>query len=407
MVSRNYPDGDSPRTMFVVFQTANKANGGVESLTQLIESGAWRGLIVTQRITSVNERWWRAGLRVDLWSIPYQVGTSFIRAELRVRIMWLFSLLRNNWLTWKLVRREKIAVIHCNDPAPFWHVVIGAWLSRVPVLLNLRDTKRDLHSFPVERYQKRFRWCAAVLVLSREMASFYESAVGIQFLKSISLRIDSIYSIVATHKMKPLDLLERNRLRKELGIRETEFAIGFVAAFNDMKNQLDFVNNTGTRLKQFPDVRVHFVGDFRPETDDYARNCELAVLENGYQASFSFAGYSSEVDRWYQALDVLVVPTRHEGLARCMIEALSSGLPVVSFDVCSAKEILEPTDCGVVVSQGDYENLFDSLMVLAKDPLRRKEMGNRGRQLAEQKFSAEEVVKSYRALYSRVAVSKD
>lgn len=99
MVSRNYPDGDSPRTMFVVFQTANKANGGVESLTQLIESGAWRGLIVTQRITSVNERWWRAGLRVDLWSIPYQVGTSFIRAELRVKIMWLFSLLRNNWLT--------------------------------------------------------------------------------------------------------------------------------------------------------------------------------------------------------------------------------------------------------------------------------------------------------------------
>src|SRR5262249_36018612 len=134
------------------------------------------------------------------------------------------------------------------------------------------------------------------------------------------------------------------------------FAIGVVAAFEPRKAQLDFLKEAAPRLRKLlPQSRVFFVGDFAPETNDYARRCLAETEEAGLGEAVTFAGYQSEVNQWYRALDLVVVASRNEGLARCMIESLACGTPVVSFDVCSAREILEEGECGAVVPGGDYE----------------------------------------------------
>ena len=66
---------------------------------------------------------------------------------------------------------------------------------------------------------------------------------------------------------------------------------------------------------------------------------------------------------------VVVCPSRHEGLMRGMIEAMSVGRPVVSFDICSAREMLEQSSppAGVVVPHGDYAAMTDALLRFATD----------------------------------------
>jgi glycosyltransferase involved in cell wall biosynthesis len=398
---------DEPAVLFAIFQTGNRANGGVESITQVIESRAWNGLVVTQMETAVNQRWREAGLKVEAWSLPYRSGQSFARTGLWAKIRWIFSLFRTNWRIWRLLGKQRFSVVHCNDPAPFWHLVWGARWRGVPVVLNLRDTRATLEGFPVRRFRRRFGLCTAILVLSREMGEYYRAAVGADFLDRKKIPVEHIYSIVDTARMHPVSAAERQVLREQLGIKSGEFAIGYAAAFNDKKNQLGFIEQAGPLLRErLPAGRVHCLGDFDPERDPYARECRAAVERLALGEQVVFRGFTPEIARWYQALDALVVPTRQEGLARCMIEGLACGVPVVSFDVCSAREMLEVHDCGLVVKQGNYPDLVGGLVRLASDEAQRQAMGERGVATARQLFDGRQVAGEYASLYRRVAAGR-
>ena len=156
-------------------------------------------------------------------------------------------------------------------------------------------------------------------------------------------------------------------------------------------------------MRLSPRARVHFVGDFDLETDAYARWC-LAEAKNAcVEKSVSFVGYTEGVADWYRALDAVAVPSRNEGLARCMIESLACGTPVVSFDVCSAREILEGRDCGVVVASGNHEALAEALASLASDSEARVRLGARGATVARELFDPTEIVRAYERLYLSLA----
>lgn len=404
MTSRTLPETAELRIMFAIFQTSNRANGGVESLTQVIELGQWQGVVVTQKETPTNDRWKKAGLHVDVWSLPYQVGSSFFKTSFSKKVAWIWSLIRTNVETWRIVKKHKINVVHCNDPAPFWHIAVGAFLAGLPLVWNLRDTKPTLESFPRNRYRNKLRWTRALLVLSQEMAEYYRQTIGAKFFSERNISLVPIYSIVDLGKMRPPESSQREAIRRSLGIQETEFAIGYAAAFNDKKNQLGFFKNAGADLqKKIPNARVHLLGDFRPEEDSYAKRCAEMVQETGTTELYVFHGFAEDMSRWYAALDVVIVPTRQEGLARCMIEAMACGVPVVSFDVCSAREMLDEYECGSVLKQGYYAELVTSLVELSRDSELRSAQGTRGAETAAKLFSATDVITQYKQLYKQLS----
>jgi len=85
-----------------------------------------------------------------------------------------------------------------------------------------------------------------------------------------------------------------------------------------------------------------------------------------------------------------------------MIESLACGTPVISFDVASAKEILEDHDCGRVVPQGDYDQLREEIVKLWQNGSLRKEMGQQGVEAARELFDPESIARQYRTLYEEV-----
>src|SRR5947199_1328191 len=181
-------------------------------------------------------------------------------------------------------------------------------------------------------------------------------------------------------------------------------AVGVVAAFEPRKGQLDLIRETVPRLLRLDArARVYFIGDFDPERDVYARLCLEEAESAGVRSSVSFVGYTEGVADWYRALDVVAVASRNEGLARCMIEAVACGTPVVSFDVCSAREILEGRGCGVVVASGEHAALAEALASLSSDADERARLGARGAAVARELFDPSEVVRAYERLYLSLA----
>jgi glycosyltransferase involved in cell wall biosynthesis len=372
---------------FVVTQSDKRANGGVESITQILERfQRVRPLVVTQAETPFNRRWRAASARVLVWQMP---ALAFA------------SLLKNNLRMFRLVRAEGCRVVHCNDIYALWHTAFGARMAGASVVFNVRNIKPADERYGW-RWQLARRISTRQLVLSKEMREVFARRLGVKESRAVARRshVEHIYSAVDPQQLSPVSDSRRAELREMLGVRADCFAIGLVAAFEPRKAQLDFIKRAVPRLKNLvPRMKVYFVGDFTPALNVYARRCLEAAQAAGLEESVSFVGYTPEVADWYRALDVCVVASRNEGLARCMIESLACGTPVVSFDVCSAREILAERGCGIVVAAGDYETLATQVASLAADNDARARLGERGVAAARELFDPAEVVRRYERLY--------
>jgi glycosyltransferase involved in cell wall biosynthesis len=372
---------------FVVTQSGNRANGGVESLTEVLgRLRRVKPLVVTQLETEATRRWRDSGSEVLVWPMKRPRPASLLSTNLRM---------------FRLIRSMNCRVVHCNDILALWHASFGARLAGARVVFNVRNIK------PAgQRYGWRWRVARRVsdrqLVLSNEMRGALARRLGVEDGAGGARpgKIEYIYSAVDRERLSPAGAAERAALRERLGIGAGVFAVGFVAAFEPRKAQLEFIKEAAPRLKKsLPQSRVFFIGDFAPGANDYARQCQAAARELALGESISFAGYAPEMAQWYRALDLVVVASRNEGLARCMIESLACGTPVVSFDVCSAREILDEGGCGVVVPAGDYETLVERITALAGDRDARERLGERGVAVARELFDPQEVAGRYERLY--------
>jgi len=387
---------------FVVFQTDNQANGGVESITQVIEaSEALSPTVITQIDTPVNQRWIKAGACVKIWPISYRKGDSFWHNSFMHKLRWLFSLIQTNYAMWQLVRSTGNKIVHCNDLWALWHTIFGARLAKASVIHNIRDIKPvgDTYGW---YWKLIFRLSQCRLVLSKEMKVALQQHFNIAALKtssSGSARLEVIYSAVDLENMKPFSHVEREELRQQFEISADTVALGYVAAFSPKKAQLTFIEQLGPLLKSLKTVQLYFIGDFEPLHNMYAAKCLEAVERLELEDFIHFVGYTNQVADWYRAIDITILASRQEGLARCMIESLACGTPMISFDVCSACEILEGYSCGLVIPQGDYQALYRAIVSLKEDYANRKKMGQMGRQAACQLFHPQRIVKQYEELY--------
>jgi len=375
-----------PRILFVAFQSNNESNGGIDSATRMFEALRedfdWE--LVTNRESKFTERW-RAG-NAQVWLARSEIGGS--------RTSRYIGLIKIGVCIWRAIAKRRPDIVHVND---ILSGIVAARLARhasIPLVMTVRGLKQAGESYG-RRWQFVMSCCFRVVALSDEMAD----SLRVRLLFSSS-QLLTIRSIVDLDAMSPVDDAARLRLRESLGIAPDEFAVASVGAFFPLKGQLRFIQAAVPEvLARIPDARVHFLGDFDPEEDKYSRACQFSVNDQGLSKKVKFHGHSDEIAKWYKACDVIVVHSQREGLARSMIESMACGTPVVSFNVCSATETLDESAAGIVVEQGDYDQMVSVLRELASDTARRKKIGQNARIAAKSMFSKNTIRNKYLFLY--------
>jgi len=124
------------------------------------------------------------------------------------------------------------------------------------------------------------------------------------------------------------DSSSRTDIRKELQIADSELLLGHVGRFNEQKNHVLLLHVFEEILKQNNSVKLILIGD-GPKRDEI---CQL-IEEQNYRDKIILYGESAEVEKLYAAMDIFVLPSKHEGLGIVLLEAQISGLPCVSADV--------------------------------------------------------------------------
>ncbi|MFH0822094.1 MAG: glycosyltransferase family 4 protein [Pseudomonadota bacterium] len=148
--------------------------------------------------------------------------------------------------------------------------------------------------------------------------------------------------------------------------------------------------------------RLTLVGDGPARND-----LERMVHTLGLSDSTAFLGWKSRADlpAVYQACDVLVLPSRDEGMPNVVLEAMASGLPVVATAISGNEELVETERTGLLVPKESVPELAGALARLSANVAFRRDLGAAGRARAIQEYTWGNSAEAYLELIQRIVKS--
>ena len=194
---------------------------------------------------------------------------------------------------------------------------------------------------------------------------------------------------------------DKSELKKELGIEEGDLIVGHVANFRAPKGHNYLIEAASSVCQRIPGARFLLIG--HPGDGTLKKEIEGKIAGLGLKENVRILGFRKDVNRMLQLMDIFVLSSTSEGLPLSVIEAMASSKPVVVTNVGGLPEIVVPDRTGYLVEAKDAGALAEKIMVLLNDEALRKQMGEAGRKLVEERYSLRAMIDNYQQLYEDLA----
>jgi glycosyltransferase involved in cell wall biosynthesis len=183
-------------------------------------------------------------------------------------------------------------------------------------------------------------------------------------------------------------------VRRRHGIPAEKFVVGWFGRMTAVKRTEDLLTTlTGLRERGI-DALLLLVGD-----GDDRPLLEQRAHDLGIAKSCLFLGYQEDVAPWYAVCDAVMLSSANEGTPVTIIEALAAGRPVVATRVGGVPDVVDEGETGFLVRTADTHAMAERLEILARDPVRRAEMGRLGRERVLRRYGVDRLVDDVDALY--------
>ncbi len=181
----------------------------------------------------------------------------------------------------------------------------------------------------------------------------------------------------------------------ELGLATGRRALLFVGRLNRQKG-LDWLirDVLPDLLAALPEHDLVLVGD-GPERQELMR---LAAA-GGIAARVHFVGWRPDVPAIMAAADVLLLPSRYEGMPNVVLEAMAIGLPIVATRAEGVAELLGAAAEEQACAADDVDGFRERVVRLIADQPFSRQMIGQNRTRAEQRFSLTAMIQAYERLY--------
>ena len=206
--------------------------------------------------------------------------------------------------------------------------------------------------------------------------------VAVDGLRDESVRV--IYNGVDTAVFRPAAAGERDHLRRDLGIPADAVLLVSVGSLKPIKGIDVLLDAFAPVAQREPRARLMIVGD---GPDRAALQAQARALQ--IDSRVAFLGLRDDVHALLRIADGLVLASRTEALPTVILEAMASGLPVVATNVGGVPEMVEPDASGVLVAPEDAVQLGDAMHRLVASEGTRRQFGERGRAIVQERFRVE------------------
>ena len=147
-------------------------------------------------------------------------------------------------------------------------------------------------------------------------------------------------------------------------------------------------------LAQFADKAIlHIVTSLNAVKCDHPNVCIYSGVE----------AYSSLWCELYRQADAFVMPTYGDAFGIVFIEAMASGLPVITSKLIQTTEIVRERETGFLVTPGDRQELANKLQLLIDNPSLGRQMGKRAKQIVEERFDTQKNFQKIELIFEDLA----
>ena len=293
-------------------------------------------------------------------------------------------------LTRHLLRIQP-TILHAMLPAACILAAPAARIAHVPILIGSRRCLVDSYRnsgwlTPIDR--STIRMCDFVVGNSRAVNEELTRLDGLPAVRCVT-----VYNGVDAKRFKP-----GNRCRRqEWGWTEEHVVFGIVANFLPYKRHRDFVRAAALIAAEAPEARFVMAGQDRGILHDL----RTRVREAGLESRFVIIPGSTEPEALYPGMDAYICTSETEGFSNVLLEAAACGLPLIATRVGGNPEIVYPGENGFLVPVARPEEVAQAALALVNDRAFRCCLGSRSREIVEQRFSLENMVRQHEMLYEK------
>ena len=298
-----------------------------------------------------------------------------------------------------LIKKEKQAdIIICMSQKSFIMAAITKIFTRKPIIWFMNDLISEDH------FSK-----ALIFLMTKVFARFankiiLNSQASYEAWKNAGGAIDKAEIIYPGSDISAIDQqLENtdqiNHYRQEFNQNDTPI-IGIFGRISHWKGQDIFLK----ALSNVQNVQGVIVGGAHFDEDNYLQTLKNFTAENNLQNRVKFIGHINDVPCAMAACDIIVhASTQPEPFGLVIVEAMLTGRPVIVSNAGGAKEIMLDNETGSLTPPSDEEALTLAIQKILGDPEKTKDMTEKARHRAIEKFSNDQMIVKFKTLLKQVS----
>ncbi|WP_041598609.1 glycosyltransferase family 4 protein [Hahella chejuensis] len=237
---------------------------------------------------------------------------------------------------------------------------------------------------------------AAIHYLDRLLTKFYQNRV-IAVSTQLEQSLRALYSAKVIKISNFINSTEIQKLQREEIKQQTNlYTIGFVGRLVSVKRIDLFIKAIKLLTQHLPElnIKAKIIGD-----GPLRSTAEKLVADEALQSIIEFTGFIDPSTLEIGKLDILLMPSDHEGLPMTLLEALALHVPIVAHDVGGIPEVLDHGKAGVLVANHSEQGYANALAELVSEPEQLSSIAEHGYSHLIKNFDASATIPKYLKLY--------
>jgi len=295
----------------------------------------------------------------------------------------------------KILRQEKIEIIHTHNSQPFIDGTMAALLSAVKTIVHTEHGR----VFPDK---KRY------MIAERVMAVFTYKVVGvsentsqnlIDFIKIKPAKILTIKNGIDSTKFA--QEINRAEKKKELGLRADDIVIGTMGRMVVEKGYTYLLKSMPGIIDTYKNTRLLMVGT-GPLIDQLKTEARALNLDE----HIIFTGNRLDIPALLAIFDIFVLSSISEGLPMVLLEAMAAKCPIVATAVGGVGTVIKNGITGSLIPARDPQLLTREILTLLGDESLKDKYRKNGYALFKDNFDARIMTQQYEKLYRRETIKQ-
>lgn len=259
----------------------------------------------------------------------------------------------------KILKEQKVDILHCHRHKATVHGVIAAKLAGVNIVFS------HVHGLSRSKRTKRKLINRFILKYVTKILAVGE-AVRQDVLKSNPFlppeKVISLGNSIDIQRFANAQMSKENA-RADLGLDQDSIVFGAVGRLVPTKGFSYLIKAFAKAKMSLPKAELIFAGRGRLKTQ--LQNC---AKEQNVETSVHFLGTQTDMTKVYKAMDAFVLSSIAEGLPRSLLEAMACRIPTVATNVGSVSEIMANGTFGSLVPPKEIDTLAKAMVDISQMP---------------------------------------